>query len=190
MNQRTAFYLNLLVFLMLFSTSSLFAQGEIPHGNILDEIKWFVEHPGPPGYESAIADRIRFETARLHPTTDNLGDVFVTIGTGSPRRLIVTPIDEPGFVVSDITPDGYLRLQRLPQAGGLPPIYNSLYSAQPVKVRTSGGKWIDGVVAGISVHLHRASETLPDSSDIENMYVDIGATSAAEARAAGVDLLS
>ena len=46
MNQRTSFYLNLLVFLMLSSTSPIFAQGEIPHGNILDELKWFVEHPG------------------------------------------------------------------------------------------------------------------------------------------------
>src|SRR5271169_4715801 len=189
MNQRTAFYLNLLVFLMLFSTSSLFAQGEIPHGNILDEIKWFVEHPGPPGYESAIADRIRFETARLHPTTDNLGDVIVTIGSGAPRRLIVTPIDEPGFVVSEITPDGYLRLQRLPQ-GGLPPIFNELYSAQPVKIRTSNGKWIDGVVAGLSVHLQGGRANPPKSSDLENMYIDIGATSAAQVRKSGVDILS
>src|SRR5271163_2833211 len=189
MNQRTAFYLNLLVFLMLFSTSSLFAQGEIPHGNILDEIKWFVEHPGPPGYESAIADRIRFETARLHPTTDNLGDVIVTIGSGAPRRLIVTPIDEPGFVVSEITPDGYLRLQRLPQ-GGLPPIFNELYSAQPVKIRASNGKWIDGVVAGLSVHLQPGRTNPPKATDLENTYVDIGATSAAEVRNAGVDLLS
>ena len=189
MNQRTAFYLNLLVFLMLFSTSSLSALGEIPHGNILDEIKWYVEHPGPPGYESAIADRIRFETAKLHPTTDNLGDVIVTIGSGAPHRLIVTPIDEPGFVVSEITPDGYLRLQRLPQ-GGLPPVFNELYSAQPVKIRASNGKWIDGVVAGLSVHLQPGRTNPPKATDLENIYVDIGATSAAEVRNSGVDLLN
>src|SRR5271156_4196000 len=188
MNQRTAFYLNLLVFLMLFSTSSLFTQGEIPHGNILDEIKWFVEHPGPPGYESAIADRIRFETARLHPTTDNLGDVIVTIGSGAPRRLIVTPIDEPGFVVSEITPDGYLRVQRLPQ-NGLPPIFNEMYAAQPVRIETAAGKWIDGVVAGLSVHLQPGRSNPPKATDLENFYVDIGATSAAEVRKAGVDFL-
>ena len=120
---------------------------------------------------------------------DNLGDVIVTIGSGSPRRLIVAPIDEPGFIVSGITDEGYLRLQRLPQTG-LPPIFNQLYSAQPVKVGTGSGAWIDGVVAGISVHLHRAGEKVPDSGDIENMYVDIGASSAAEVRGAGVDILS
>jgi putative aminopeptidase len=164
------------------------AQNEVP-GTLDSDLKDFVETPSVSGYEHDLTEKIRAKLAAFHPVVDNLGDVIVTIGSGSPRRLIVTPIDEPGFVVSDITPDGYLRLQRLPQAG-LPPIYNSLLSAQPVKVRTSSGKWIDGVVAGISVHLHRATETVPDSREIENMYVDIGATSAAEARAAGVDNLS
>jgi putative aminopeptidase len=164
-------------------------QSKIP-GDLANDLKDFVETPSVSGYEHDLSEKIRVKLAAFHPVVDNLGDVIVTIGSGSPRRLIVTPIDEPGFVVSDITPDGYLRLQRLPQAAGVPAIYNSLYSAQPVKVRTASGKWIDGVVAGISVHLHRANETLPDSSDIANMYVDIGATSAAEARAAGVDNLS
>ena len=159
------------------------------HGDLWNDLKDFVETPSVSGYENELSEKIRVRLAAFHPKVDNLGDVVVTIGSGSPRRLIVTPIDEPGFVVSAITPEGYLRLQRLPQSG-LPPIYNSLYSAQPVKVRTASGKWIDGVVAGISVHLHRANETLPLSSDIENMYVDIGADSAEEARKAGVDNLS
>ncbi|MGH9647611.1 MAG: M20/M25/M40 family metallo-hydrolase, partial [Bryobacteraceae bacterium] len=121
--------------------------------------------------------------------TNNLGDVIVTVGSGAPHRLIVTPIDEPGFVVSGITDDGYLRLQRLPQSG-LPPIFNDLYSAQPVKVRVAGGKWIDGVVAGLSINLQNDRANAPKSSDIDNMYVDIGADSAAVARKAGVNILS
>ncbi|MGB6500595.1 MAG: hypothetical protein WBG19_04245, partial [Thermoplasmata archaeon] len=158
--------------------------------DLWNDLQEFVETPSVSGYENQLTEKIRAKLASFHPVVDNLGDVIVTIGSGAPHRLIVTPIDEPGFVVSGITPDGYLRLQRLPQAGNLPPIFNALYSAQPVRIRTSSGKWIDGVVAGISVHLHRASETTPSSSDIENMYVDIGATSAAEASKAGVDILS
>ena len=153
------------------------------------DLKEFVETPSVSGYEQELTEKIRAKLASFHPVVDNLGDVIVTIGSGAPHRLIVTPIDEPGFVVSGITDDGYLRLQRLPQSG-LPPIFNALYSAQPVKIRTASGKWIDGVVAGISVHLHHTDETTPSASDIENMYVDIGATSAAEARAAGVNILS
>jgi putative aminopeptidase len=165
------------------------APAKIP-GDLASDLKEFVETPAVSGYENQLTEKIRAKIAAFHPVVDNLGDVIVTIGSGAPHRLIVTPIDEPGFVVSRITDDGYLRIERLPQAGNLPPIFNALYSAQPVKVRTASAKWIDGVVAGISVHLHRSSEILPSASDIENMYVDIGATSAAEARAAGVDILS
>lgn len=145
--------------------------------------------PALSGYESELSEKIRTQLEALHPTVDNLGDVVVTIGSGAPHRLIVTPIDEPGFVVSGVTDDGYLRLERLPQRG-LPPVFNELYSAQPVKIRTASGKWIDGAVAGISVHLQPGRANPPKSGDIENMYVDIGASSAAEVRKAGVENLS
>src|SRR5262249_16473376 len=160
-----------------------------PSGNLADDLGEFVETPSVSGYENPLAEKIGAKLAAFRPVTDNLGDVIVTLGKGPPRRLMVTPIDEPGFVVTQITEDGYLRLQRLPQSG-LSPIFNALYSAQPVKVRTLSGQWIDGVVAGVSVHLHRTGETVPDSRNIENMYVDIGAGSANESRDAGVDILS
>lgn len=148
-----------------------------------------VATPAVSGYESELGKEIAKQLAALHPTTDNLGDVIVKIGDGAPNRLIVTPIDEPGFVVSEITSDGYLRVQRLPQFG-LPPIFNELYSAQPVKIGTTDGKWVDGVVAGLSVHLQGAHLNAPKAGDLENFYVDIGAANASEVRKAGVDLLS
>jgi putative aminopeptidase len=158
-------------------------------GNLIADLKGFVETPGLSGYENKLGEKIRSELSARNPKTDNLGNVIVTIGSGAPNRLIVTPIDEPGFVVSGITEDGYLRVQRLPQ-GGLPPIFNELYSAQPVKVETTAGKWIDGVVAGLSVHLQGGRSNAPKSSDLENMYIDIGANSAAQVRKSGVDFLS
>jgi putative aminopeptidase FrvX len=153
------------------------------------ELHTLVETPSVSGYEQAVTEHIRKQTTAYHPVVDNLGDVIVTIGSGSPHRLLVAPIDEPGFVVSDITPDGYLRVQRLPQSG-LPPIFNALYAAQPVKVETTSGTWINGVVAGTSIHLHTSDDLESWLSDLKNIYIDIGATSAAEVHAAGVDLLS
>jgi putative aminopeptidase FrvX len=144
------------------------------------------------GYESQLSDKLVAQLTALHPAKDNLGDVVVTLGSGSPRRLLVAPIDEPGFVVSEITPDGYLRVQRLPPYG-FPPIFNEMYSAQPVKIGTATGGWVDGVFAGLSIHLQPLSPertNVPSPSDIDAMYVDIGATSDAEVRKAGVDLLS
>ncbi|MFY9729541.1 MAG: M20/M25/M40 family metallo-hydrolase [Candidatus Acidiferrales bacterium] len=141
------------------------------------------------GYEKPLVDQLRSQLALFHPQVDNLGDVVVTLGSGAPHRLLVTGIDEPGFVVSAITDDGYLRVQRLPQ-GGLPPMFNELYSAQPVKVGTTAGGWIDGVVAGLSVHLAPGRANPPKSNDLDEMYIDIGAFSADEVRKAGMDVLS
>src|ERR1700733_1059826 len=179
------------LFCLLPATAQTTPQPKVP-GDLVGDLKEFVETPSVSGYENQLGEKIRAKLAAFHPVVDNLGDVIVTIGTGAPHRLIVTPIDEPGFVVSGITEDGYLRLQRLPQRGNLPLIFNELYSAQPVKVRAAGGQWIDGVVAGDSIHLQQngSIRPTPDARDLENVYVDIGATSAAEARKAGVDILS
>jgi putative aminopeptidase FrvX len=193
-----AFHLSLFTFSSLANSAPVGAQAsqssmpemlQTPRANMARDLSALVQIPGVSGYENELAGKIRSEISARNPKTDNLGDIVVTIGAGAPNRLIVTPIDEPGFVVSEVTDDGYLRVQRLPQ-GGLPPIFNELYSAQPVKVGTTTGKWIDGVVAGLSVHLQGGRANTPKSSDLENMYIDIGASSAAQARKAGVNILS
>ena len=192
MKQRTVLVFWFLVSIFLLHSSSAVAQVQAqgrPYGALPERLDELVGTPAVSGYENQLADKIRTSLKGLQPVTDNLGDVIVTIGSGAPHRLIVTPIDEPGFVVSEITPDGYLRVQRLPQ-GGVPPIFNEMYSAQPVRIETAAGRWIDGVVAGLSVHLQPGRTNPPKASDLENVYVDIGASSAAEVRKAGVDILN
>jgi putative aminopeptidase len=165
------------------------ASGAATSHSLEETLRQVVETPAVSGYERELSKKIKADLEFLHPVIDNLGNVVITIGSGAPNRLLVTPLDEPGFVVSDLTPDGYLRVQRLPQFG-LPGIFNELYAAQPVRIRTVSGKWIDGVVAGLSVHLQGAHTYPPKPGDLENFYVDIGAATAAEVRKAGVDLLS
>ncbi len=41
---------------------------------------------------------------------DKLGNLMLTIGSGSPRRLFAAPLDEPGYVISSIMENGYLRI--------------------------------------------------------------------------------
>src|SRR5271155_1047768 len=158
-------------------------------GDMQSDLREFSGTPAISGYEQELGAKIAKELSAFSPQTDNIGDVTITIGSGAPNRLIVAALDEPGFVVSDVTDDGYLRVQRLPQNGTIP-LFEELYAAQPVRVRTAQGKWIDGVVAGLSVHLQPGRADTPKMSDIENMYVDIGAASAEEARRAGVGNLS
>ncbi len=152
------------------------------------DLQVFVGIPAVSGYEQDLAGRIRDELKALSPKTDNLGNVYVTLGSGSPHRLLVASLDEPGYIVSAITADGYLRVQRLPQTAPHP-LFDLLHSAQPVWVMTRSGKKIPGVVAGLSVHLLPARVNPPKMNHPDEMYMDIGAASAAEVRAAGVDLL-
>lgn len=157
--------------------------------SLVQDLKTFVETPAVPGYETQLAAEIQSRLRAYSPQIDNLGDVVVTIGSGAPHRLVAAPMDAPGYVVSGIADDGYLRLQRLPQFGMLP-LFNELYAAEPVRIRAASGKWMNGVVAGLSVHLQPGRTHLPDPNDIANMYVDMGASSAAETRRAGANVLS
>jgi len=146
------------------------------------------ETPAVSGYEQQLAGEIRSAIRGFSPKTDNLGNVYVTLGSGAPHRLIVTPIDQPGYVVSEITSDGYLRVQRLPQRAPNA-VFDLLHAAQPVWVITRDAKTVPGVFTGLSVHLQPARQNAPTMSHLDEMYVDIGGSSAEEVRAAGVDLL-
>ena len=132
---------------------------------------------------------IQDKLAGLNPARDAMGNITVTFGSGAPHRLIAAPIDEPGYVVSKIDDDGYLRVQKLPQSG-LPPHFNELQNTQPMEIVTRGGKLLSGIVAGLSIHLEPGRSTPPDPDDIDNLYVDMGAANADDVRHVGVDLLS
>src|SRR6266404_1069703 len=144
--------------------------------------------PAVSGYEQNLSGRISEQLNSLAPKTDNLGNVYVTVGSGAPHRLLVTPIDEPGYIVGGITPDGFLHVQRLPQT---PPnsVFDLLHAAQPIWVITRDGKRVPGVFTGLSVHLQPSRLNAPKMSDLDEMYVDIGAKSNGEVHAAGVDIL-
>ncbi len=144
--------------------------------------------PAVSGYEQELAGLIRDMLKNFSPKTDNLGNVYVTVGTGAPHRLIVTPMDEPGYLVSEITADGYLRVQRLPQRAPNA-VFDLLHAAQPVWVMTRGRKKIPGVFTGLSVHLQPGRQNAPTMAHPDEMYVDIGAANKEEVRAAGVDVL-
>ncbi len=153
-----------------------------------EDLKRLLETPAVSGYEQELSRELARQFRELSPKTDNLGDVWFTFGGGEPHRLIATTIDQPGYVVSEITADGYLRVQRLPQTPSNG-VFDSLHFAQPVYVITRSGKQVKGVFAGLSVHLQPARLNGPKMNHPDELYVDLGAKNAEEVRAAGVDLL-
>src|SRR6516225_337596 len=144
--------------------------------------------PAISGHEQALSKALADALKDFHPTTDNLANVYVTVGSGAPHRLIATAIDEPGYVVSEITAEGYLRVQRLPQAAPNP-VFDALNFAQPIIVVTRSGKEVSGVFAGLSVHLSPGRPNPPKMNQVEELYVDIGARTRGELRDPGIDLL-
>lgn len=177
----------LAVAVSLLAAENVLAQ-KVP-GSLVDDMRELTETPAVAGYEQELSGKIAAHLKALAPKVDRMGNITVTLGTGSPRRLVVAPMDEPGFVVSNITPEGYLQVQRLPQIGALP-LFNELYSAQPVTMQTAQGRWISGAVAGISIHLLPQRQHPPSAADLDNIFIDIGATTVAEVRSAGADRLS
>ena len=176
-----------LLFLLLADAAMGSAQsGRTP---LVQDLQQLTDSVAVSGYESAATAYVKQQLAALHPHVDSIGNLTVTFGSGAPSRLIAAPIDEPGYVVSEIAPDGYLRVQRLPQTG-LPPHYNEMQNAQPMVLTARDGKAVPAVTAGLSIHLEPGRAHVPDPDDIDNLYFDMGARTRAEVLQAGVDVLS
>jgi len=137
------------------------------------------------GYEQAVTDSL----LTLFPgaTRDRLGDVSITLGSGSPKRLVSCPLDEAGYVVGGITSEGYLTLRREGRIAS--PLFEQQLEGHRVTVFGVSGP-VPGVVGVRSVHLTRGRVPNETPFTVDDAYVDIGAASAADAAALGVRLLS
>jgi putative aminopeptidase FrvX len=170
------------------ATLVLAAAAKVSSGQIANNPAKQGDTPAIPGYEQELSKELARELKEYSPKTDNVGNVWVEFGNGEPHRLIATGMDQPGYVVSAITSEGYLRVQRLPQAAPNG-VFDGLNFAQPVWVLTRGGKKVNGVFAGLSVHLQPGRVNGPKMNHPDELYVDLGAKSAEQVRAAGVDVL-
>jgi putative aminopeptidase len=163
------------------------------HAGPIDEARSLLRRlastPGVTGHEGAVRDTIRKELPGwARPEVDNLGNLTVSVGTGSPHLLLVAHMDEPGYVVSGITDGGYLKLQRLSRVT-VTPLFDQLHLGQPVTLATRRGP-VPGVTVIYSTHLWRGNES-PIRKPVldEDLFVDIGARSPRQVEEAGVALL-
>lgn len=152
------------------------------------DLQWLTDTPAVSGYEGALTDRLMQQLKAYKPQRDNMGNVTVTFGSGAPHRLLVASVDEPGYVVSEIQPDGYMRMQRMPAAGL--PKYNEMQNAQQMVVGTRDGRLLPAVISGLSIHLTPGRINVPDPDHLDNLYLDMGAATSADVQHSGVDVLS
>jgi putative aminopeptidase FrvX len=146
-----------------------------------DFLRELVVVPGVSGYEGRAADYIQGKLpAGLEVRRDSMHNVWFTAGSGSPHLLFVAHSDELGWVVSEVTVQGRLRVK---PGGGLFP---RVIEARPVVVHTAAGP-VPGVVAPRKGYNERPQEgRTPPGFSAQDIEVVLGVRTEAEARALGV----
>ncbi|GGK30227.1 peptidase M42 [Deinococcus malanensis] len=160
---------------------------EAGHGDspALAHLRQLVRLTGPSGSEEDIIRAVHRAASALadHTEMDAFGNVIAIrrAATEGARRMIVAAhMDEVGFRVRQITPTGFLRLEKV---GGTD---DRILPAQRVWVRTQQGRLM-GVIGTKSAHLLADADRQRVVPAAE-LYVDIGARDADEAIGMGVHL--
>ena len=178
--QNSLLYLALLMFGL-----SGFAQTHKSEGSDLDAtaqlLKQLANAPGPSGYEEPVR-AIMVPAMKPYATSmqyDGLGSVISKMGTTGPRIMIDAHMDELGGMVRRISPQGFLTMQML---GGW--LDQALVDQRWIILGSNGPVL---AVTGIrDIHVIPLSER-NNVYPRDSLYLDIGAKSAAEATAMGIE---
>ncbi|GAA0348739.1 M42 family metallopeptidase [Bacillus horti] len=139
---------------------------------------------GPPGFEEEVA-RFVYKEAKKYADEvriDALGNVIaLKKGRGSaPSVLLSAHMDETGFVVKKIEPNGLIRFEK---NGGHD---DRIILAQKVKLRTETG-YVKGVIGTISAHFMKYDDPQKVRKHAQ-LYIDVGASNAEEVHSMGIEV--
>lgn len=145
-------------------------------------LKELTDAPGVSGFEEPARRVMRRHMEPLGEImTDNIGSIIGRArgGTpGGPKIVLAGHLDEIGFMITRITDDGYLKFQTL---GGW---WEQVMLAQRVEVQTRKGVVV-GVIGSKPPHLLTPEER-KKVYEKKDMFIDVGASSRAEAEAFGI----
>jgi endoglucanase len=140
-------------------------------------LKRLLETPGPSGFERAPARVWRDEArgfAEVHG--DVMGNSYAVVnGGGGPTILLAGHVDEIGLIVTFVDDQGYVYFSPI---GGWDP---QVLVGQRVRLAGREGDVV-GVVGKKPIHLMKPEER-EKASKITDLWLDVGATSKAEALA-------
>ncbi|MFI5013096.1 MAG: M42 family metallopeptidase [Hyphomicrobiales bacterium] len=140
---------------------------------------------GSSGHEGRVrrylAERLR--ELGIAARTDRFGNLVATLeGTrDAPSVMLFAHMDQVGFVVRRIEPDGFLRVERV---GGIP---EKVLPAAPVLICAGEGRDRIGIFGSKSNHVTPESEKYKVQPYLE-LFIDAGFASAREVEAAGIDV--
>ncbi len=135
-----------------------------------------------PGYEDEVREIFVNELKeRGELGSDHSGSVYCKRGQSGPRVMVAGHMDEIGFRVQAILPNGFLKM--VPVGGW----WGHTLLSQPVEVKTSTGEKIPGVICSRPPHFLSEAER-NSVLGVGSMFIDITAGSRSEAQAWGVAL--
>ncbi|MBD3349177.1 MAG: M20/M25/M40 family metallo-hydrolase [Candidatus Eisenbacteria bacterium] len=132
--------------------------------------KELTEAKGISGFEDEVADLMASYVSDVATVThDNLGSLVAEKKgkSESPRVMIAGHMDEIGFMVKNVTKEGFIKF--LPIGGW----WGHVALAQRVLVRTRKGDYV-GVIGSKAPHILKPDER-KKVLEISDMYIDVGA---------------
>ena len=178
------------IFIFLAFPFSLFAQKTEINNTLLPAIQSFANTSAVTGREEEAANYIQALFEKGVCKKDKLGNLIITIGSGSPKQLFVAPLDEPGYVISQIQDDGYLRITPVGY-GHLGNLFHQFLEGNEVKINTEK-KIVYGVSTVPSSHydgLRAVPEKSKNAFQWQESFIDVGESSAKAVEAKGIHLL-
>jgi endoglucanase len=143
-----------------------------------ETLKHLVSLPGVSGFEQEVVAyvRQRFQACADNVTVDQYGNVIASRSGREKKPLLMfsAHMDEIGFIVKSIQPDGYLRFDRVGGAG------DGLLSCREVRISRHVG-----LIGSKSGH-HGSAEELMRVTPFGDLYIDVGASSAQEVAKMGI----
>ncbi|WP_462137567.1 M42 family metallopeptidase [Candidatus Mycalebacterium sp.] len=139
------------------------------------------ETDGVAGYEREISAVIKRRFDKLgRVSKDRMGSLICEAPgkSAGPKIMLAGHMDEIGFMIRAVTPDGFLKFTPL---GGW---WDQVLLAQRVKIKTSKGE-VMGVIGAKPPHLIPQDER-NKTVQRKNMYIDIGASSEKDVEKIGV----
>lgn len=141
-------------------------------------LKSLLDTPGPSSFEAAPARVWRAEAGKFAEAVhaDVSGNSFAAVNPeGKPRLMFAGHIDEIGIMVTHIDDEGYLSFDTI---GGWD---HQVFVGQRVMLLSKRGA-VTGVVGKRAIHLMER-EDREKVSKVEDLWIDVGAASRAEAEA-------
>lgn len=138
---------------------------------------------GVPGHEHEVRQVFKeyIEPHADEIKQDGLGSIIAEKQgpADAPKIMFAGHMDEVGFMVKKITEEGFLKFQTL---GGW---WNQVLLGQQVEVKTGEGELLHGVIGSKPPHVLSA-EARKKPYKIDDMFIDIGASSEDEVKEWGV----